>query len=193
MQGIDFTLLSLPVYLVIFSLMLGSFLIGYFASSVSASKKSKKQIKKLKNQVNNFRMQNQIKNIETIFTEVKSNIIEEEEDAKIQEESPQNYLSSKEIAERSQNQYVTYTKNKLSISFENIGQSSKKEKDDLTKIDGIGPYIEQKLNDIGIFNYDQISRMEESDIRTVTELIEFFPGRIERDDWVGQANEIKVY
>ena len=62
----------------------------------------------------------------------------------------------------------------------------------MTKINGIGPYIEQKLNEIDIYTYRQISNLKEADIRTVTELIDFFPGRIERDDWVGQAAALLV-
>jgi len=50
-----------------------------------------------------------------------------------------------------------------------------------------------KLNEIGIFNFDQISRLDEADVRTITELIDFFPGRIDRDNWVGQARALKVY
>lgn len=191
MEQIDVMVLSLPVYMGVFILMFGSFLIGYFASKASATKKAKKQIKKLKKQVNKLKMENQINNIETIFTEIKPKIIEVVKET--QNELDVLGQPSEKIAERANSQYVTYTKNKLSLSFANIGQAAKKECDDLTKIDGIGPYIEEKLNEIGIFNYEQISRMEDSDIRTVTELIEFFPGRIERDDWVGQANEIKVY
>lgn len=60
-------------------------------------------------------------------------------------------------------------------------------KDDLQKINGIGPAIEKKLNGIGIYNYNQISKFKSDDIIKITEQIKFFPGRIERDDWVGQA------
>jgi len=82
---------------------------------------------------------------------------------------------------------VTYSQSKLKLDFDNFGFADITNKDDLTQIRGVGPYIEQKLNEIGIYNYDQISRFKESDIRVITELIDFFPGRIERDDWVGQA------
>jgi len=58
----------------------------------------------------------------------------------------------------------------------------------LKLISGIGPFIEEKLNGIGIYTFDQISRFTKEDIDTVTELIKFFPGRIERDNWTDQAN-----
>ncbi len=60
-------------------------------------------------------------------------------------------------------------------------------KDDLTKIEGIGPFLEKKLNEIGVYNYEQISQWDAADINQITEQIAYFPGRIERDDWVGQA------
>jgi len=64
------------------------------------------------------------------------------------------------------------------------------EKDDLRKINGIGPFIEEKLNGLGIYTYEQISQLDESLITTLTAAIEFFPGRIERDEWVGQADRL---
>lgn len=63
-------------------------------------------------------------------------------------------------------------------------------KDDLTLINGVGPFLEKKLNNIGIYTYEQISRLDAETIEQVTEAIEFFPGRIEKDDWVGQANRL---
>ena len=63
-------------------------------------------------------------------------------------------------------------------------------KDDLKQIRGIGPAIEKKLNNIGINTIEQISKMTLRDIKDVTEKIKFFPGRIERDNWVFQAREI---
>lgn len=77
---------------------------------------------------------------------------------------------------------------------EKIVKADATSKDNLTLIKGIGTFIEQKLNNLGICNFDQISQFDEVFIDQVTEAIEFFPGRIKRDDWVGQAirlNEIK--
>jgi predicted flap endonuclease-1-like 5' DNA nuclease/ribosomal protein S13 len=64
------------------------------------------------------------------------------------------------------------------------------QKDDLTEIKGIGSFLEKKLNGLGIFTYDQISRLDANLIDKLTTAIEFFPGRIERDDWVGQAKKL---
>jgi len=75
------------------------------------------------------------------------------------------------------------------LNFNRIGTASFETKNNLQKINGIGPSIEGKLNNIGIFTFKQISNFNSKDITKVTELIKFFPGRIERYDWVGQAYE----
>ncbi|GJM34207.1 MAG: hypothetical protein DHS20C18_32080 [Saprospiraceae bacterium] len=62
-----------------------------------------------------------------------------------------------------------------------------REQDDLTRINGVGPFIQKQLNDIGIFTYEQISLLDQAAIEEVTREIGYFPGRIEKDDWVGQA------
>lgn len=61
------------------------------------------------------------------------------------------------------------------------------ERDDLARIEGVGPFLAQKLNEAGIFTFSQIASWDSADIGRITELIGYFPGRIERDDWVGQA------
>ena len=73
------------------------------------------------------------------------------------------------------------------INFGRIGTASATVKDDLKRIKGIGPSIEKKLNAIGIYTFEQISRFTPEDDEKVNEVIEFFPGRIRRDDWRGQA------
>jgi predicted flap endonuclease-1-like 5' DNA nuclease len=59
--------------------------------------------------------------------------------------------------------------------------------DNLRLIRGIGPAIEKKLNDLGIFLYSQISEMSEYDIDRVAQHMKGFRSRIYREDWVGQA------
>jgi len=63
------------------------------------------------------------------------------------------------------------------------------EPDDLKKITGVGPVLEQKLNGLGIFHYSQIAALSVEDIRKVDEELNF-KGRIDRDDWLGQAAEL---
>lgn len=61
------------------------------------------------------------------------------------------------------------------------------DKDDLTKIKGIGPFIEKRLNMIGIYTFQQLADLSPEMIDRVGAAIEFFPHRIIRDNWVGQA------
>lgn len=76
------------------------------------------------------------------------------------------------------------------LDFASIGTANAEDKDDLTKINGIGSFIEEKLNSIGIYTYNQISNINNTDIETITDLIQFFPGRIQRDNWKGQAQKL---
>ncbi len=80
---------------------------------------------------------------------------------------------------------------KPELNFASFGKANASEKDDLKLISGVGPFIEEKLNGIGIYTFDQISRFSKEDIETVTQLIKFFPGRIERDKWTDQAEKLK--
>ncbi len=68
-----------------------------------------------------------------------------------------------------------------------LPSASESDKDDLTRIKGIGAFLEKKLNGLGVYTYGQISQLDAPLIEKVTTAIEFFPGRIKRDDWVGQA------
>ncbi len=63
-------------------------------------------------------------------------------------------------------------------------------KDDLKLISGVGPALEKKLNDLGIFTFKQVSEFDADMVETVNDAIEFFPGRVQRDDWVGQAKKL---
>ena len=63
--------------------------------------------------------------------------------------------------------------------------------DDLKKISGVGPVLEQKLHQLGIYTYDQVSKMTKTEYDLLDEIIDAFPGRAERDDWAGQAQNLK--
>ena len=76
------------------------------------------------------------------------------------------------------------------INFTRIGVASVAIADDLKEIMGIGPFLEKKLYAIGIYTFRQIANLTKEDIDTVNDIIEFFPGRIERDNWVRQAAEL---
>nr|WP_246615761.1 NrfD/PsrC family molybdoenzyme membrane anchor subunit [Aquimarina litoralis] len=63
--------------------------------------------------------------------------------------------------------------------------------DDLKKVNGIGPVMEKKLNEIGIFTFDQVSKMTETEYNLLDSITGSFPGRAQRDDWAGQAEKLK--
>jgi large subunit ribosomal protein L21 len=63
------------------------------------------------------------------------------------------------------------------------------EPDDLKKILGIGPVLEEKLNGMGIYHYSQIAAFTDDDIASINTHLNF-PGRIERDEWIPQAAEL---
>lgn len=65
--------------------------------------------------------------------------------------------------------------------------SSWQTKNDLTKINGIGPVIQRKLNELGIFSFQQVAELTPEMIDHITRSIKFFPDRIGRDNWIGQA------
>lgn len=73
------------------------------------------------------------------------------------------------------------------LNFERIGYATADEADDLKVIVGVGPFLEKKLNAIGIYTFRQIANFNQDDIDQVNDVIEFFPGRIERENWVGQS------
>ncbi len=86
---------------------------------------------------------------------------------------------------------VEAAKGKLRAAIgDQIAMASSEERDDLKQINGIGPFIEEKLNDLGIYTFEQVSQLDEEMVGTLTTAIEFFPGRIDRDDWVGQADRL---
>ena len=64
-------------------------------------------------------------------------------------------------------------------------------RDNLKMIKGIGPAIEKTLNEMGIFSFQQISDMSEYDIDRVARRLKGFRTRIYREDWIGQARELR--
>nr|WP_165899801.1 ATP-binding cassette domain-containing protein [Pseudaminobacter arsenicus] len=61
--------------------------------------------------------------------------------------------------------------------------------DQLTQIKGIGPVNQRKLNEHGIFHFDQIAAWKKADV-AAAEAYLAFDGRIAREDWVGQAKTL---
>ena len=76
------------------------------------------------------------------------------------------------------------------LLLNSIGVAKEADKEDLRQVRGIGPFIEKKLHLIGVYTIKQVSKFTKEDVERATKLIKFFPGRIERDNWVFQAKEI---
>ncbi|MEY4926020.1 MAG: hypothetical protein RI894_456 [Bacteroidota bacterium] len=68
--------------------------------------------------------------------------------------------------------------------------ASAAQKDDLKRINGIGPFIEEKLNAVGIYTYEQVSLLDDDFIDILTAAIGFFSDRIKRGRWIEQAREL---
>ncbi len=62
--------------------------------------------------------------------------------------------------------------------------------DDLKKIKGVGPKLESTLNGLGIYHFDQIAQWTRTEIDWVDDYLSF-KGRIDRDKWISQAEELK--
>ena len=64
-------------------------------------------------------------------------------------------------------------------------------KDNLTRIKGVGVKIEESLNKIGIYHFDQISEWSKENIIWADNNLGF-PGRAEREQWVEQAKALAI-
>lgn len=70
-----------------------------------------------------------------------------------------------------------------------VYDSAPSEIDDLKEINGVGPKLEEKLNSIGIYRFEQIANWTEENVAEFDELLSF-KGRIERDEWIKKAGEL---
>ena len=62
--------------------------------------------------------------------------------------------------------------------------------DDLRAVRGIGPSMERKLHELGIVSYRQLAMLDGAELERVRAELTDFRGRIEREDWVGQARAL---
>ena len=76
------------------------------------------------------------------------------------------------------------------IDFDTLGVATFDQKDDLQIIKGIGPFIAEKLYALGIYTFEQVGNMTPKIEEEVNKAIEFFPGRVKRDEWAKQAKEL---
>lgn len=61
--------------------------------------------------------------------------------------------------------------------------------DDLKKLKGVGPKLEQTLNELGFYHFDQIAAWTEAEVAWVDSRLKF-KGRIQRDGWIEQAKAL---
>ncbi|UWQ13326.1 NADH:quinone oxidoreductase [Aliiroseovarius sp. M344] len=61
--------------------------------------------------------------------------------------------------------------------------------DDLKQLKGVGPKLEQTLNTLGFWHFDQVAKWGPDEISWVDDNLSF-KGRIERDGWVDQAKTL---
>ncbi|MDF3607358.1 hypothetical protein PE067_15180 [Paracoccus sp. DMF-8] len=66
----------------------------------------------------------------------------------------------------------------------------KAEKQDLKRINGIGPKIEELLNDLGITRFEQIAGWGAEDEQKIAASLGRFGGRIASDNWIAQARDL---
>lgn len=97
--------------------------------------------------------------------------------------------------EDSENNEVDYELHRVKIdnllSGVGIFDPAVHKQDDLKMINGVGPVMEQKLHQLGIFTFEQVSRMTDREYDLLDEIVSEFPGRAKRDDWAGQALTLK--
>ena len=66
------------------------------------------------------------------------------------------------------------------------------EPDDLTEIVGVGKVFEDTLHSLGVYHFQQIAAFGPSEIARINAELKEFRGRIEHDDWIGQAKELHL-
>ncbi|HLU50808.1 MAG TPA: 50S ribosomal protein L21 [Flavobacteriaceae bacterium] len=71
-----------------------------------------------------------------------------------------------------------------------IGTALKADADDLKLINGIGPVFEEKLNELGIYTFDQISKLKAADREELSAIDGITREKIEADEWVKQAKAL---
>jgi len=77
---------------------------------------------------------------------------------------------------------------RLNAAFKGF-KKPKGEPDDLTRIRGVTPELAARLSGLGVIKYEQVANFSDEDIANVDETLAL-EGRIERDDWVGQAQAL---
>lgn len=167
-------------WLEIFILMFGAFLIGYYFARFYYRRK-------YKNELEDCIAENQ-----RLKFEESEIVLDEDLTAGIRAIKTRDRTGKPiEPEEELEEELPIKPAKKKSFTLDNIGEANPEHKDDLTKIVGIGPFIEEKLNKLGIYTFDQISRLQEADIDALNVQIEYLPNQIQDEEWVEQAEKLK--
>jgi large subunit ribosomal protein L19 len=77
---------------------------------------------------------------------------------------------------------------RLNAAFKGF-KKPKGEPDDLTQIKGLSAELAERLKGLGVIKFEQIANFSDDDIANVDEALAL-EGRVEKDDWVGQAQRL---
>ena len=100
--------------------------------------------------------------------------------------------SGKQVVKSNGSAKSTDNTDKLNSLIDSIGKFDAKTQtaDNLKRVSGIGPKMEEVLNSIGIYTFLQVSKMTKKEYDLLDSITGSFPGRAERDDWAGQAKKL---
>jgi len=120
------------------------------------------------------------------------------EEAKVEAPKAKKTTPKKEEVEISEN-LITRAENRAEESnveidvdklLHSIGTATKAEADDLKEINGIGPAYEVKLNEVGVYTYEQISKLKAADRKELSAIDGITREKIESEEWVKQAKAL---
>lgn len=74
--------------------------------------------------------------------------------------------------------------------FATIGTASEGDAQDLKKINGLGPAMEKKMNEAGIYTYEQLSKCGEKEWLALDEIVGKVSTKAINDDWAAQAKAL---
>lgn len=92
--------------------------------------------------------------------------------------------------EKQQEQAIRQARSSATIQAKKVGKAARQEKDDLQEIIGIGKVFEHTLHELGVYSFRQIANFGVPDIARVNTELKEFKGRMEQDDWIGQAKDL---
>lgn len=102
--------------------------------------------------------------------------------------------AAKKEVEVSENLATRAEETQIEINIEkvlnSIGTALKADADDLKLINGIGPVYEEALNELGIYTFEQISKLKAADREQLSAIDGITREKIESEEWVKQAKAL---